>query len=197
MVSKIFILLIILSFLFHTEKEDSIYKIYNQSLLQNLGEENFANYNNNNIINFHYFVNFGNSFNRNKISMIIYNLSYNINFRFNIIQFEYSIAFYHQNHSLIIPSYLSLIYDIHLLCHIKLIESNISVDSLAFIHLNKYFKCLEYINIGEKIKFGIILYGFDNMTSCANFTQYIFDENIFNYNKFKNKNNKFLNALLL
>ena len=197
MVSKIFILLIILSFIFHTEKEDSIYKIYNQSLLQNLGEENFANYNNNNIINFHYFVNFGNSFNRNKISMIIYNLSYNINFRFNIIQFEYSIAFYHQNHSLIIPSYLSLIYDIHLLCHIKLIESNISVDSLAFIHLNKYFKCLEYINIGEKIKFGIILYGFDNMTSCANFTQYIFDENIFNYNKFKNKNNKLLHPLLL
>ena len=197
MVSKLFILLIILSFLFLSEKEDSIYKIYNQSLLQSLGEENFANFNNNNIINFHYFCNFDNSFNRNKISMIIYNLSYNINFRFNIIQFECSIAFYHQNHSLIIPSYLSLNYDIHLLCHIKLIESNISVDSLAFIHQNKYFKCIEYINKGEKIKFGIILYGFDNMTSCANFTQYIFDENIFNYNKFKNKNNKFLNPLLL
>ena len=197
MVSKLFILLIILSFLFLSEKEDSIYKIYNQSLLQSLGEENFANFNNNNIINFHYFCNFDNSFNRNKISMIIYNLSYNINLRFNIIQFEYSIAFYHQNHSLIIPSYLSLNYDIHLLCHIKLIESNISIDSLAFIHQNKYFKCIEYINNGEKIKFGIILYGFENMTSCANFTKYIFDENIFNYNKFKNKNNKFLNPLLL
>ena len=197
MITKLLTLLVIVSSLYYTEREYSTYPIPNQFLLNIFGKRNFDNYNiNNNIINFHYFISFDNSVNINEISMDIYNLSYNINYRFNIIQVEYNILFYNKNQNLIIPSDLSLNYNLHLLCHVKIIDSNISVDSLAFIHQNKYFKCIEYIHIGEKLKFGIILYEFTNTTCCSNFTQYIFDDKIFNYNKY-DKKKKFLHPLFL
>ena len=83
-------------------------------------------------------------------------------------------------------------YNLHLICHLHIIKSNSSIDSLAFIHLNRYFKCIEYVNIKEKILFGVIIY-----YSCINFTQYFFNENIFNYTKCYNQNDKLFQPLFL
>ena len=78
------------------------------------------------------------------------------------------------------------------------IETNISIDSLAYIKSNKYFKCIEYINIKDKINFGILIYELSNSSSCINFTQYFFNDDIFNYNKCHiNQNNKLFQPLLL
>jgi CDP-glycerol glycerophosphotransferase (TagB/SpsB family) len=138
-----------------------------------------------------------NLFNGKNIYLLLSNISYIINHRLNIIQVEYNISFYHKNHTSIIPSDLSLNYNLHLICHFKKIYSNLSVDSLAFIQQNKYFKCIEYININEKINFGIVLYELNDSNSCINFTHYFFDDSSFNYKIFDNKNSRFLNPLFL
>ena len=166
-----------------------------------LGEKIFINYDNNNLINSSnysdYLLDLDNLFNGKNIYLLLSNISYIANYRFNIIQVEYNILFYHKNHTSIIPSDLSLNYNLHLICHFKKIISNLNVDSLAFIQQNKYFKCIEYININEKINFGVILYELNDSNSCVNFTHYFFDDSAFNYKIFYNKNNKFLNPLFL
>jgi hypothetical protein len=88
-------------------------------------------------------------------------------------------------------------YNLHLICHVNQKKSNASTDSLAFIHLNKYFKCIEYVNIKEEINFGAIIYDSNNSTSCINISQHFFDENIFNYNKCYIQNNKLFRPLFL
>ena len=133
--------------------------------------------------------------NKKDICFKLSNLSYIFNFRFNIIQVEYNILFYYKNLSLITPSDLSLYYDLHLICHIKDVESNIIIDSLAFILINQYFQCIEFININEKINFGIIIYEQKNETSCLNFTHYFFNNNIFNYDKKFYQKNEFFHPL--
>ena len=137
------------------------------------------------------------SFNAKNIYFKIANISYILNFRFNIIQVEYLILFHHENYSLIIPSDLSLNNNLHLICHIKKIDSNLSIDSLAFIYLNKYFKCIEYINIKEKINFGIIIYESQNSTSYTYITQHLFNDEIFNYNKCYEQNEQFFRPYYL
>ena len=187
MIHKIIILLIIqLSFLYNFE--DSLYPLN----INNLVFEN----DNDNIFYFS-LIDRNNTFNINKIYFKLSNLSYNFSLRFNIIQIEYFITFYYTNNSLIIPSDLSLIYDLHLICHINSIESDLNIDSLAFIHLNKCFKCIEYVNINEKINFGIIIYKQENETSNINLTHFFFNDSVFNYNKYSYQNDKFFYPLFI
>ena len=110
----------------------------------------------------------------------------------NIIQVEYSILFHFQNNSIITPSDLTLYYGIHLVCHIIGIKSNIKLDSVASIKLNKFFHCIEFVNINEKLRFGIKLYKKKNKTSFIDFTHFFFDDNIFNYNKGFSSDNELL-----
>ena len=199
MFHKTLTLIIIISSLFIPNKKEYLHEI--QFSLPTIGHDNLINYNNNNLIissnfSYHYYA-FDDSFNKKEFIFLLSNLSYIINYRHNIIQVEYNILFYHNNLSLIIPSDLSLNYNLHLVCHIKNIESNISVDSLAFIHLNKYFKCIEYINIKEKYLFGVIIYDFNISNNFRNFTRYFFNDNVFNYNQFYNKYNKLFHPLFL
>ena len=200
MIPKIIVLLIIY-LVFFSHNDYSIYSFQNQCLFSSSEHDKLLNYNINNINNI---TNFSiplskcdNSFIGKEIFFELSNISYIINYRFNIIQVEYNILFYHQNLTLIIPSDLNLNYNLHLICHLNIIKSNSSIDSLAFIHLNRYFKCIEYVNIKEKILFGIIIYDSNNFTSCVNFTQYFFNENVFNYNNCYNQNDKLFQPLLL
>ena len=159
------------------------------------------NNNVNNIINFNHsnslssIFNFDNFFGNN-ITNIFYklsNFSYIFNFDFNIIQVEYSILFHFQNNSIITPSDLTLYYGIHLVCHIIGIKSNIKLDSVASIKLNKFFHCIEFVNINEKLRFGIKLYKKKNKTSFIDFTHFFFFFFIFNYNKGFSSDNEFFN----
>lgn len=183
MIQKIIVLLIIeMSFLYNfNDSQNSSAINYISSIISK---------NNNYILSFSLFYN-NNTFNDKEIYFKLSNVSYNFSFRFNIIQIEYYISFYYQNSSLIIPSDLSLNYDLHFICHTFSFDLNISIDSLSFIHQNKYFKCIEYINMNEKIKFGMIIYKPINNTSYINYTHYFFNESEFNYNKYSYQNNKF------
>ena len=201
MIQKLFVLLII-HLIFFSKYDFSLYSIQKRRLFFYYEKTNLENNRINELFksnNYSFSLSdCNNSFNAKDIYFRIFNLSYNINFRFNIIYIEYKILFFYKNQSLILPSDLSLYHDLHIYCHMKKEETNWSIDSLAYIELNKYFKCIEYINIKEKIKFGILIYELFNSTSCINFTQYFFSDDIFNYNKFNNKqNNKLFHPLLL
>ena len=134
-------------------------------------------------------------FNIDNIYFKLTNCSYIYNFRFNIIKVEYNILFYFKNSSFIHPSDLALHYDLHLICHIQEIESNLIIDSIAFLYQNKYFKCIEFVNINEKINFGIIIYKQKNENfneaNCINNTYYFFNNDAFNYNNEYFKSNKY------
>ena len=190
MIKKIFVLLIIQISFIH-KIDNSIYSIKTNYLYLLQNNNNNDIFDLNNMKKFFSLVNYNNNvFNENNIFYNLSNFSYIFNFRFNIIQVEYKILFYHKNFSIITPSDLSLYYDLHLICHINIIESNLNIDSIASIYLNKYFHCIEYINIDEKVKFGIKLYKPKNGVSCINYTQYFFNDNVFNYNKSLLQRNK-------
>ena len=57
---------------------------------------------------------------------------------------------------------------------------NIYLGSIANIYKNKYFNCIEYFQLNEKIKLGIKIYNYYK----KNITIYFLDNNIINYNYF-------------
>ena len=72
----------------------------------------------------------------------------------------YNITFYNKNDILIKPSELSLFNKINIFCLIEIVENKNSTNktiiiSLANIYKNKQFYCKEFLNIKEKVKFGI------------------------------------------
>ena len=201
MIQKLFALLIIHLFFF-SNFDFSIYSIQKRKLFFYYEKTNLENNRINELFklnNFSFSLSgCDNSFNAKDIYFRVFNMSYNINFRFNIIYIEYKILFFYKNQTLISPSDLSLHHDLHIICRMQKGKTNWNIDSLAYIELNKYFKCIEYINIKEKINFGILIYELSNSSSYINFTQYFFSEDIFNYNKLNNKqNNKLFQPLLL
>ena len=127
----------------------------------------------------------------------LFNMSYIFSLEFNIIRVEFDIAFYYKNHSLIIPSDLTINYNLHLLCHYIRPNLNSSFDTLAFIQLNKYFRCIYFININEPINFGIKVYKSNGTTSFEYFEKYFFTDSIFNYNKHIYQNNKLFRPSLI
>ena len=112
-------------------------------------------------------------------------LNYSYSFKFNITKIEYNIHFYNHNNILVYPSELSYEYELNIICHIKFING-INIDSLANINLNKYYNCIEYFKINEKISFGIKIY--KNFNDKENRTIYYFKDYLFNYNNFNYKN---------
>jgi hypothetical protein len=69
------------------------------------------------------------------------------------------ISAYDEQKKLVYPSDLSLYKDFHLNCFLEINNnSNNSIYSVAGIYDNKYFKCIEFFRITEKIDFGIIIY---------------------------------------
>ena len=203
MIQKILVLLIIyICFFLHFD--DSVYLIKEYFLNSSAKKPKYIYNDNNDIFSLKNNLDISFSlFKCNKIFNIkniyykLFNYSYIFNLRFNIIQVKYNILFHYKNHSFISPSDLSLNHDLHLICHIKKIDSNFSVDSLAYIQFNKYFQCIEYINLNERTNFGIKLYKPKNGTTCINFTKYFFSDNIFNYKKHFYKTNKLFQPSLL
>ena len=80
-------------------------------------------------------------------------INYSFSFKFKIVKVEYRIGFYNDNDDLIHPSDLTLYNKLHIVCHYN--ESNNHIYSLANIYNNKYFKCLEFFSLHQKVKFGI------------------------------------------
>ena len=110
----------------------------------------------------------------------ITDFKYIFSFNFNIIKVEYNIGFFDKKKKYISPSDLPLYDDLHIFCHFEVVNKNITIDSLAYIYQNKFFTCIEFFKINEKVKFGIkIIKGKNN--ECLNL--YLFTEELFEYNK--------------
>ena len=160
-----FLILIIFSitnkYLFNTE-----FYLKNFNLFNN----NFTEFNNDNLIEY---------LNNSEYFKLTF-FNYYFSFKFQIIKIQYNIGFYDKNNNLILPSNLALYKDLHIICSIAF--KNNSIDSLANIYKNKYFNCIEYFKINEKIKFGIKIY----KNIINKYTQYLtiffFTEKIISYN---------------
>ena len=122
---------------------------------------NYINNNLNSIFNYNY--NFKLNYEKEiinlkfKISLINYSYSY----KFHMARISYNLAFYNDKNNIIIPSDLTFLYKLHIICISNEINSNIVVKSIANIYENKYYNCIEYFNINEKMSFGIIIYKID------------------------------------
>ena len=112
-----------------------------------------------------------------------------------MVKAEYNIGIFNEEKNLISPADVSLYYNISLLCNIIIEYNNISIDSLANIKRNKYFNCIEFYNINEKIALGIKIYNI--VTNNINHYMLLFKNNIFNYNIIKFDNDKIFNFLII
>ena len=130
----------------------------------------------------------------------LFDIKYLYSFKYNIIKVEYNIEFYESDKNLILPSDLTLYKNLHIFCHIEsntLNNSNIIINSYPDIIENKHFKCIEYFNIYENIKYGIQIFEINEDGESINNLKYFFSGEIFNYiNLFKN-NNKIFDPLLI
>ena len=128
----------------------------------------------------------------------LFDIKYIYSFKFNLIKVKYNIEFHENNQNLILPSDLTLYKNLHIFCHFESNNSNIIINSFPDIIENKNFRCIEYFNIYENIKFGIKLYEInENMEEINNYIIYFFSGEIFNYLNLFNKNDKEFDPLLI
>ena len=128
----------------------------------------------------------------------LFDIKYLYSFKFKIIKIEYNIEFFENNTNLILPSDLTLYKSIHIFCHFEFNNSNIIINSFPSITNNKNFKCIEFINIDENIKFGIKIYKINNYgKEIDNHIIYLFSGEILNYLNLFNKNDKEFDPLIV
>ena len=83
--------------------------------------------------------------------------------------------------------------NIRLICYIEINKKKIIINSLAHIYNNKYFRCIEFFNIQDKINFGITIY--QEKEKISYYTIILFQKNILNFNNLLNKNDTIFESL--
>jgi CDP-glycerol glycerophosphotransferase (TagB/SpsB family) len=130
----------------------------------------------------------------------IFDLKYLFSFKYNIIKIEYKFGLYEYDKKIISPSQF-FSKNINFICSIKIFNNNISINSLPNIYEDKYYKCVEYYEINEKINFGIKIYerkeNNDNYTNTQDDFIFLFKEDIVNYNEYEYKNNSLFEPHIL
>ena len=122
----------------------------------------------------------------NELFFNLSSIKYYFSYKFNRIELEYNFQFFDKENNLIIPSDLSLYYNLHAFCIIN--YGNNSLQSISNILQNKYFSCVEYYELNFSAKFEIKIC--NDSSECKSFE--IFDTNFFNFNDIKNlKDDKF------
>lgn len=165
--------------------------VFNPQRYNNLYDGNLNLFNNDNktIYELNYLKNLINTTYYFKVDDIRYCFS----FKHRMVKIEYNISFYDEKQNFISPTEIAQYKNISLLCSI--IYSNISIDSLANIKENKYFNCIEFFNLNERISIGVKVYNiFQNLT--YNYT-FLFTDNIFNYKKIQFNNDKKFDSLII
>ena len=153
-------------------------------------KNNFNNISNSNLYSLNKFnmFNFYNNYTNNFVFYKIINIKYSFSIKFNIAKIIYNLAFYNKNNILINPSDLTLYHNLHIICHININNNKNNIFSLANIHKNKYFKCIELFKIHEHFKFGIKI--LTNQNENKSYFIYFSNEYIINYNNLIYNNNK-------
>ena len=128
----------------------------------------------------------------------LFYITYYYSFKYKIIKVEYTFGFFDKYNNLIIPSDLVLYQKLHILCHIEIVNSNISINSLAHIYQNSYYKCIEFSNNNESAQYGIKIHQKkDGNEKIEWYNIYLFKQNIFNFNGFIYINDKIFDPLIL
>ena len=82
---------------------------------------------------------------------------------------------------MILPSDLALIYNLHIICFLK-INNNNNIYSLANIEEDRLFKCTEFLNLHENFHLGVIIYKIDKKGFIKNdYKLFYLNKRIFNY----------------
>ena len=123
-------------------------------------------------------------------------LNYHFSIKFKLIEVQYNIYFYDENQKLINPSNLISYNELHIICHMQGIEYEKSVNSFANIKKNKYFNCIEYFRIKEKVKFGIKIFNNENEIIKID-TIYFFNNKYINFHYIKFKSDYKFNYLII
>ena len=116
------------------------------------------------------------------------NLSFNVinpesyySLKFHISKISYRIQIFDSNNETIVPSDLTLYYNLHIMCFFE-INNSININTFPIIEENKYFKCIEFSKLHENISFGIIIYKTDNNGKVKEgFISYYIPKKLFNY----------------
>jgi hypothetical protein len=130
-------------------------------------------------------------------------IKYIFSYKFKVVKVEYNVVFYDKNDNIIAPSNLSLYNNLHLICHIDVKDTYTIIDSLGYNHQNKYFICIEFFNMHEKITFGIKLYQqfkneHDIEEDIIKFsTIYLFTQTLFDLNNMAYKNDDMFDPFLI
>ena len=93
-----------------------------------------------------------------EIYLTITDLNYTYSKKNRLIEIIYFITFFDINYHLIKPSHLALLYNLGIFCNFYSLETHENIYSIANIHENRDFYCVEYSKIGEQSKFGIKIY---------------------------------------
>ena len=122
--------------------------------------------------------------NNNKIYFTVSHISYTFSTKYNLIEFKYYITFYDHNWDYIMPSILNLLYNLHILCEINISDNNEKIYSMAHIHENICYICIEYARTTEHAKFGIRIYKSDENDEEIEYNDFFFfdDKQITNFN---------------
>ena len=168
-------------------KNSDIKKITNNSNINNISkktEDNYENFVKTNLVSqgevmpFSYFEN---------ISYKIDKINYTYSKNYTIVKIEYMLSIYDKQKNLIYPSDFRLYNGFHVSCFLEIYNNNKTIYSLAGIHENKYFKCIEFFKINELVKFGFIIYRINVKTSNY-YTLYCSKDVIFNYSDSMHEN---------
>lgn len=124
----------------------------------------------------------------------ISDLHYNYSFKFKLIKIKYKIGFYDINKNLIDPSFITLYNKLHIICEFNVINNNINIYSLPNIYQNKFFECVEFFSINEKIKLGIKLY---IINQNIEYNSIYFFKGRYNLKNIKYKNDNLFDPLIV
>ena len=145
-------------------------------------------------------------FNNNRINkdshFNIISLKYFFSIRFKTIKLEYTLEILDNNKNVILPSDMVLYKSLHPLCFLEIIKenkNNIYITSIPNIYENRFFKCVEFYNINDKVNIGIKIYK-ENEQSEYNEEVYVinlFTEKNFYDKKIAVKNDQMFDPLTL
>ena len=116
----------------------------------------------------------------------ITHVNYDFSLKYNIIRIEYNIQFFEGNDVSISPSDFALYKELQVICTLETFNPPSIIYTYPNIVNNKYYQCIEYFNINEKIVIGIKLY--QNIDYLRAFHIKFFTEQKFNYNNFYYQN---------
>ena len=146
--------------------------------------------------NFHFkneLYKFNNRINEDSYFNVI-SLRYFYSTNFNIIKLEYKFEIIDNDKNAILPSDMVLYKNLHSFCFIEIINEennkNIYITSIPNIYENRFFKCVEFYNINDKVNIGVKIY---KENEDIEFKEEIYAINLFSEKNFYERKTVFKN----